>query len=87
MIKRTPYIVKIDNDEEGRHFVDYLVCKDFDNVQNLSGENLHNKVLIITDKKFYTTNITCLAIACKNIAPISVKEFVTKMTQSKTNIR
>lgn len=75
-MQRKQYLVKLDNSNEGRTFINYLEQNGFKNLQNLSYETLRIKVFVIQKYEFFTTNVTCLsAAAMVGIKPISIDEF------------
>ncbi len=74
--QRKQHLVKLNNAKEGNEFIEYLEQNGFDNIHNLSFENLRIKVIGVTDKKFGAVSVTCLAaLASSKIYPISVDEF------------
>lgn len=77
------FLVKLKDEKEGEAFIHYLEQKGFQNKHAVSYENLRVKVLVVEDKSFWATNITCLAAAAScGIKAISVEDY--KLQQSKT---
>ena len=63
--QRNQIIVKVKKEKECREFIEFLNCVGFENVKNISYQDLQVKVLIVDldQFKFFPTNITCLAAA------------------------
>ena len=81
--QRKQSLVKLKDSKEGAEFISYLEQNGFENVHKVSYENLRVKVLVVDEKSFASTNVTCLAAAANcGIKPISVEEY-----KSKTNIQ
>ena len=79
-------LVKLANPIEGNDFIEYLEDKGFENVHNLTFENLRIKVLVVRKGEFFATNATCLAaLANSGVRPISVNEFKYKFEQHLDN--
>ena len=75
-MQRKQFLVKLDNSNEGKTFIDYLEDNGFINLQHLTYDKLRIKVLVINEKEFFTTNVTCLSAATMiGIKPISINEF------------
>lgn len=75
-MQRKQYLVKLENATEGKKFIKYLEVNGKRNVYNINYEDLRIKVLVVDEKVFFSTNVTCLsAAAIIGIKPISIDEF------------
>ena len=75
-MQRKQYLVQL-SEAKGNRFIKFLENEGFLNVHNIDFEDLKLKVLVVDDKKFFGTNVTCLAVlSSKNIRPISIEKFV-----------
>ena len=78
--QRKQVLVKLTNDKEGKEFISFLESRGLINIHNITFNKLTTKVLIVEDKKFFSANVTCLAIMARyGIKPISVNEFKTRL--------
>ncbi len=76
-MQRKQFLVKLSNESEGNQFIQFLESEGFENVHKISFDKLRIKVLVVDDKKFFATNVTCLAaLAGSNIKPICIDEFM-----------
>lgn len=79
------FLVKLNDDKEGNEFIDYLEEKGLKNIHKIRYESLRVKVLVVDDKSFGSTNITCLAAAAScGIKAISVEDFKNNTCPQKT---
>ena len=63
-----------------KEFISFLESRGLINIHNITFNKLTTKVLIVEDKKFFSANVTCLAIMARyGIKPISVNEFKTRL--------
>ena len=76
-MQRKQYFIKLSNKTDGNKFIEYLESKGYENIHKINYEKMKIKVLIVDDKKFFSTNVTCLAAmaSCK-INPISIDKFM-----------
>lgn len=75
-MQRKQFLVKLQDENEGNQFIEYLEYNGLVNVHKVSFDSLRIKVLVIDSKKFFSTNVTCLAaLASCGIKPISVNDF------------
>ena len=78
-MQRKQFLVKLQNENEGNQFIEYLEYNGLVNVHNVCFDSLRIKVLVIDDEKFFSTNATCLAaLASCGIKPIGTDEFKAK---------
>jgi len=76
-MQRKQFLVKLPNEIKGNKFIKYLEKHGFINVHNVTFDSLRVKVLVIDDKKFFSTNVTCLAaLASCNIKPMTIEDFI-----------
>ena len=79
-MQRKQFLVKLPNELDGNKFIKCLEKKGFLNIHNISFETLRIKVLVIDDKKFFSTNATCLAaLSSCGIKPISIDDFIREL--------
>ena len=75
-MQRRQLLVKLSNKADGENFIEFLENNGLINVHNISYDSLRIKVLVVDDKEFFSTNVTCLAaLASCNIKPITIEEF------------
>ena len=78
-MQRKQFLVKLQDKNDGNQFIEYLEYNGLVNVHNVCFDSLRIKVLVIHDKKFFSTNVTCLAaLASCGIKPIGTDEFKAK---------
>ena len=78
-MQRKQFLVKLQDENEGNQFIEYLEYNGLVNVHKVSFDSLRIKVLVIDDKKFFSSNVTCLAaLASCGIKPIGTDEFKAK---------
>lgn len=76
-MQRKQFLVKLPNEIKGNEFIKYLEKHGFENAHNINFDSLRVKVLVIDDKKFFSTNVTCLAaLASCNIKPMTIDDFI-----------
>ena len=75
-MQRRQILVQLSNKDTGQQFIDFLEKNDFENVHNITYDTLKIKVLVIENKKFFSTNTTCLAaLAGCGIRPLCADEY------------